>query len=39
MLFPTAFARMEAGMDRHTGAIIAAGVLLLLFGAAFFAFW
>jgi 2-keto-3-deoxy-L-rhamnonate aldolase RhmA len=39
MLFPTAFARMEAGMDRHTGAIIAAGVLLLFLGAAFFAFW
>jgi 4-hydroxy-2-oxoheptanedioate aldolase len=38
MLFPTAFAKMEAGTGRTTAAIIAGGLLLLLLVAALVAF-
>ena len=33
MLFPTAFARIEAGIGQNAGAIIAAAVVLALLGA------
>ena len=39
MLFPTAFARIEAGIGKNAGAIIAAAVVILLLGAALIAFW
>jgi hypothetical protein len=38
MLFPTAFAKMEAGTGRTAAAIFAAGLLLLLLVAALVAF-
>lgn len=39
MLFPTAFARIEAGIGQNAGAIIAAAVVLALLGAMLIAFW
>ena len=39
MLFPTAFARIEAGISQNAGAIIAAAVVLALLGAMLIAFW
>ena len=39
MLFPTAFARIEAGIGKNAGAIIAAAFVILLLGAALIAFW
>ena len=39
MLFPTAFARIEAGIGRNAGALIAAGVLLLFLGTVLIAIW
>ena len=38
MLFPTAFARIEAGIGQNAGAIIAAAVVLALLGAMLIAF-
>jgi hypothetical protein len=39
MLFPTAFTRIEAGIGKNAGAIIAAAVVLALLGAMLIAFW
>ena len=39
MLFPTAFARIEAGIGKNAGAIIAAAVVILLLVAALITFW
>jgi hypothetical protein len=39
MLFPTVFARIEAGIGQRAGAIIAAAVVLLFLGATLIAFW
>jgi hypothetical protein len=39
ILFPTAFARIEAGIGQNAGAIIAAAVVLALLGAMLIAFW
>jgi hypothetical protein len=39
MLFPTAFARIMAGIGQNTGAIIAAAFILLFLGTMFIAFW
>jgi 4-hydroxy-2-oxoheptanedioate aldolase len=39
MLFPTAFAKIEAGIGRTTGTTIAAEVVLLFLATTFIAFW
>ena len=38
MLFPTAFARIEAGIGKNAGAIVAAAVVILFLGTALIAF-
>jgi 2-keto-3-deoxy-L-rhamnonate aldolase RhmA len=39
MLFPTAFARIEAGMGKSLAAIVAAALVLVFLGAMLIAFW